>query len=132
MKEFKWDPSQPRLAAVTGGPALYFWTPLGALVGRVPPVSRGEMGGLLEVRWNPRSARGALALSNRWGVVVTSAAQYTCISPASKQRLYWFFFREQTVLCRLKKEDAPRRQEEEDCDDNDDLDLEPSRERDSS
>jgi hypothetical protein len=63
VKELRWDPSQPRLAAVTSGPALYFWTPLGALVGRVPPVSRGEMAGLLEVRWNPRG--GALALSNR-------------------------------------------------------------------
>lgn len=93
VKEVKWDPSQPRLAVVTGGPALYFWTPLGALVGRVPPVARGEMGGVMEIRWNPRGR--AIALSNR----------------------------EQTVLCRLKKE--TRRAD-------DDLDLEPSRERDSN
>ncbi len=63
MKELRWDPSQPRVAAVTGGSALYFWTPLGALVGRVPPVGRGEMGGVVEIRWNPRGR--ALALSNR-------------------------------------------------------------------
>lgn len=108
VKDVKWDPSQPRLAAVTGGPALYLWTPLGGLVGRVPPVSRGEMAGLLEVRWNPRGGR-ALALANR----------------------------EQTVLCRLKMEESRRSAGEDsdrdrDDEEDDDLDLEPSRERDSS
>jgi len=73
VKNMSWDPVQPRLAIVTGGAALYFWTPLGCVVGRIPPVSRGTMGGVTEVVWNPRGS--ALAL----------------------------FTRESGVLCRLQK-----------------------------
>jgi len=74
VRHFAWDPVSPRLAVVTGGSNIYFWTPVGSAVGRVPPVCRGEMGGVTEVRWNPRGK--ALALSSK----------------------------EQTVLCRLSEE----------------------------
>lgn len=73
VRQISWDPQSPRLAAVTGGSNLYFWTPAGSAVGRVPPVCRGEMGGITQVRWNPRGK--AIALSSK----------------------------EQTVLCRLSQ-----------------------------
>eukprot|EP00092_Neocalanus_flemingeri_P003731 GFUD01004011.1.p1 GENE.GFUD01004011.1~~GFUD01004011.1.p1 ORF type:complete len:477 (+),score=179.33 GFUD01004011.1:30-1460(+) len=62
VKSLEWDPVLPRLGVVTGGGGLYLWTPLGAVVGRIPPVHRGEMEGVTELRWNSRG--GAIAISN--------------------------------------------------------------------
>ena len=51
----QWDPSQPRLALVTGGAALYFWTPVGCVIGRIPPVARGNMAGVTHLAWKRKS-----------------------------------------------------------------------------
>jgi len=62
VRSMEWDTVLPRLGLVTGGGGLYLWTPLGAVVGRLPSVQRGEMEGVTELRWNPRG--GAIVLSN--------------------------------------------------------------------
>lgn len=61
VRKIAWDPEQPRLGVVTGGGSLYLWTPVGTVVARVPPVDRGEMGGLNDINWNPQG--GSLSLS---------------------------------------------------------------------
>jgi len=61
VKKVAWDPEQPRLGLLTGGGALYLWTPVGTVVARVPPVHRGEMGGMNDIVWNPLG--GSLSLS---------------------------------------------------------------------
>jgi len=62
VKSMEWDPTLPRLGLVTGGGGLYLWTPIGAVVGRLPAIQRGEMEGVTEMKWNPRG--GAIVLSN--------------------------------------------------------------------
>ena len=69
VRDLAWDPALPRLALVTGaGASVYIWSPLGALVARVPSVVRGELEGMTEVSWGKRSRD--LALSNRGHVVL--------------------------------------------------------------
>ena len=38
VRSLAWDPALPRLALVTGQSSLHLWTPLGALISRVPQV----------------------------------------------------------------------------------------------
>ena len=40
VRSLAWDPALPRLALVTGQSSLHLWTPLGALISRVPQVLR--------------------------------------------------------------------------------------------
>lgn len=68
IKELCWDPLLPRLAMVTGGASVYIWSPLGALVARIPSVIRGEVEGVNDVSWAGRS--GHLALSNKSHVIL--------------------------------------------------------------
>jgi len=68
VKSMRWDPTQPRLAMVTGGGSLYVWTPLGCVIARVPAVSRGSMSGLLDLAWNPSGS--LLLLSNKEAAVL--------------------------------------------------------------
>lgn len=68
VRQFEWDSTQPRLAIVTGGAALYFWTPLGCVVGRIPPVSRGTVNGITDLSWNKRGK--AILLFNRDAAVL--------------------------------------------------------------
>ena len=73
VRDLAWDPGLPRLALVTGaGASLYIWSPLGALVARVPSVVRGEMEGMMEVSWGRRSRH--LALSNRGHLVLVNVS----------------------------------------------------------
>ena len=53
---------------VTGGASVYIWSPLGALVARIPSVIRGEVEGVNDVSWAGRS--GHLALSNKSHVIL--------------------------------------------------------------
>ena len=68
VRDLAWDPHLPRCALVTGGGSVYIWSPLGALVSRIPSVVRGEVEGVTEVRWGGQSRD--LALSNRKHVVL--------------------------------------------------------------
>jgi len=97
IKNLNWDPTQPRLALVTGGAGLYFWTPAGCVIGRVPPVARGYMSGITDVTWN---VRGRFLLLNN---------------------------KESGVICRLHHKDKEKVEDIDNVDD--DLDLEPSKER---
>jgi len=64
-----WDPAGPRLALLTGGAAIYIWTPVGGAVAAVPSVARREVEGLTGLEWG---SRGGLALhSNRHTVLVS-------------------------------------------------------------
>jgi len=63
VKMLTWDRTQPRLAILTGGSALFFWTPAGCIVGRIPPVSRGTIGSITDLSWNARGK--ALSLHNK-------------------------------------------------------------------
>ena len=45
------DTSLPRLALVTGQASLHLWTPLGALISRIPQVVRGDMEAVTELCW---------------------------------------------------------------------------------
>ena len=51
VRSLAWDPALPRLALVTGQSSLHLWTPLGALISRVPQVLRGEMEAVTELSW---------------------------------------------------------------------------------
>ena len=62
VRSLAWDLSLPRLALVTGQSSLYIWSPLGALVSRIPQVVRGDTEGVTEVSW--AMAGGSLCLGN--------------------------------------------------------------------
>ena len=51
VRDLAWDPVLPRCALVTGGGSVYIWSPMGALVSRIPCVLRGEVEGVTEVSW---------------------------------------------------------------------------------
>ena len=69
VRDLAWDPALPRLALVTAaGTSVHIWSPLGALVARLPSVTRGEVEGVAEVSWGTRS--GDLALASRGHVVL--------------------------------------------------------------
>ena len=69
VRDMAWDPVLPRLALVTSqGTSVYIWSPLGALVARIPSVVRGELEAMTEVSWSNRS--GDLALNNKSHVVL--------------------------------------------------------------
>jgi len=73
IKQMQWDSAQPRLGVVTGGAALYFWTPLGCVIGRIPPVARGNMSGVMCLSWNKRSK--TLILNNKESAVICRLKQ---------------------------------------------------------
>ena len=51
VRSLAWDPALPRLALVTGQSSLHLWTPLGALISRVPQVIRGDMEAVTDLCW---------------------------------------------------------------------------------
>ena len=51
VRSLAWDPALPRLALVTGQSSLHLWTPLGALISRVPQVLRGDMEAVTDLCW---------------------------------------------------------------------------------
>jgi len=74
VKSANWDPLLPRLAIVTGGGGVYLWTPIGAIVGRIPCVSRGEMEGVMDLAWNSRGE--TILLSNSKHSVICKVSDH--------------------------------------------------------
>ena len=75
VKSTNWDPLLPRLAIVTGGGGVYLWTPIGAIVGRIPCVSRGEMEGVTDLAWNSRGE--TILLSNSKHSVICKVSDHS-------------------------------------------------------
>lgn len=70
VKNFQWDPLLPRLGMLTGGGGIYIWTPLGAVIARIPSVHRGELEGVTDLKWNPRGT--TILISNSKNTVLSN------------------------------------------------------------
>ncbi len=76
MTCLSWEPAgQTRLAALTSGccPCLFLWSPLGAVVLRMPTSTSADPVCPTRVRWNPRGC-GAMCLVARDGLVCSKIA----------------------------------------------------------
>nr|XP_053646262.1 WD repeat-containing protein WRAP73-like [Cherax quadricarinatus]XP_053646263.1 WD repeat-containing protein WRAP73-like [Cherax quadricarinatus]XP_053646264.1 WD repeat-containing protein WRAP73-like [Cherax quadricarinatus] len=60
VKEFAWDPQQPRLAVCTGNSHVYFWSPFGCLTIAIPGAPTLQ---IVSLRWHPSGS--SLALMGR-------------------------------------------------------------------
>ncbi|XP_066972762.1 WD repeat-containing protein WRAP73-like [Macrobrachium rosenbergii] len=65
VKDFAWDPQQPRLAICTGTSHVYFWSPFGCLTVAVPGAPTLQISSL---RWNPAGSRVALMGRDQFSV----------------------------------------------------------------
>ncbi|KAG7163726.1 WD repeat-containing protein WRAP73-like [Homarus americanus] len=65
VKEFTWDPRQPRLALCTGSNHVYFWSPFGCLTVAIPGAPTLQISSL---RWHPSGSSIALMGRDQFSV----------------------------------------------------------------